>query len=656
MLLAWAGPAAAQAGHPLDALTGAEVAKAVAILKAAGHADATSRFPTITLLEPAKAQVLAWAPGDPVGRAAFVVMRHTRATYEAEIDLTAERVSRIEAVAGQPSIIIDEWLTAQDLTMADPRWRAAMAKRGITDFAQVTCSPLSPGRFAGESFGDRRILKVPCYDNRPAGTHLYGRPIAGVFSVVDVEAGEVLDVVDLGVVELPDQPEPARWQREPLKPVLHSAPQGANYEISGAVEVAWQNWSFHMRMDKRVGPIISLVRYDDDGRKRLVAYQISLSEMFVPYMDPGADWSYRTYLDSGEFGAGVQMSTLMSGSDCPETAAFVSTLVPNDKGETFPVRRAVCVFERNTGDPLWRHGSPARPTQLTRPEIELVVRSIPTIGNYDYVIDTVFTQAGEIEFRVGAAGIIAVRSVETGKLTDPTAARDTAYGELVAPGTVAIYHDHFFSFRLDLDIDGQKNTLIQDAVVPQRLPNDNPRRSIWTVERGRVVEEGSIGGGPAAWRVSNPNIAGALGHNPSYQIVPGHQDLSVLARDDDAQARALFATRELWVTRHHPRELYAAGDYPHLSAGGAGLPAYAGDGEAVDNQDIVVWYTVGFHHITRTEDWPIMPVQWHGFRVRPFNFFAENPVYDLPAGYAQPEAPALRATIPTEGGGAPPSP
>ena len=39
-----------------------------------------------------------------------------------------------------------------------------------------------------------------------------------------------------------------------------------------------------------------------DGKKqRDVAYQMNVAEMFVPYMSPDPTWSYRTFMDAGEF-------------------------------------------------------------------------------------------------------------------------------------------------------------------------------------------------------------------------------------------------------------------------------------------------------------------------------------------------------------------
>jgi primary-amine oxidase len=90
-------------------------------------------------------------------------------------------------------------------------------------------------------------------------------------------------------------------------------------------------------------------------------------------------------------------------------------------------------------------------------------------------------------------------------------------------------------------------------------------------------------------------------------------------------------TRHLWVTRHDPRERYAAGDYPNQHAGGAGLPAYVRDDAPLENTDVVLWYTFGSHHVVRPEDWPVMPVMALGFKLRPTGFFDRNPGLDVPA-------------------------
>ena len=89
-------------------------------------------------------------------------------------------------------------------------------------------------------------------------------------------------------------------------------------------------------------------------------------------------------------------------------------------------------------------------------------------------------------------------------------------------------------------------------------------------------------------------------------------------------------TKHLWVTRYDPQERYAAGDYPNQHPGGAGLPAYVEDDAPLDNAELVVWYTFGAHHVVRPEDWPVMPVTYIGFALKPPCFFDRNPALDVP--------------------------
>ena len=76
-------------------------------------------------------------------------------------------------------------------------------------------------------------------------------------------------------------------------------------------------------------------------------------------------------------------------------------------------------------------------------------------------------------------------------------------------------------------------------------------------------------------------------------------------------------------------ERYAAGDYPNQSAGG-GLPAWTASDRPIENRDLVLWYTVGFRHVTVAEDWPILTTKWRSFALVPFNFFEGNPAAQEP--------------------------
>ena len=88
------------------------------------------------------------------------------------------------------------------------------------------------------------------------------------------------------------------------------------------------------------------------------------------------------------------------------------------------------------------------------------------------------------------------------------------------------------------------------------------------------------------------------------------------------------------MTKYHPKERYPSGDYPNQHAGGDGLPRWTAANRAIDNTEVVLWYTFGHNHIPRPEDWPVMPASYIGFTLKPDGFFDANPALDLPPAAA----------------------
>jgi primary-amine oxidase len=618
--------AAPAAAHPLDALSGREIAATVAILRAVGDADRATRFALIDLDEPPKAAVRAWRPGMRLPRLAFVIARRGRRVYRGVVDLADRRVARWRPVAGvQSSILVAEWGIAQRATKADPAWRAAMRKRGYGNFADIFCSPLPAGYVADPQERGRRLLKMACYDTAGARNNVWGRPIAGLYALVDVDAGRVVRLSDSGAV--PVAPPPRRYAgAAPQSP--HPGPP-ADFTVAGGATggtVRWRDWSFHFRMDQRAGLVLSLLRYRDRGRERLVLYRGALAEMFVPYMDEAPGWAGRSYMDVGEFGFGLLASQLAPGIDCPADARFFDAVLPDGSGRPARLRHVVCLFERGTGAPLWRHAEIVDNTYAGRPARELVLRMIATLGNYDYIEDWALNAAGVLRIAVGATGIDAV-----------TAAHAAARGTPVAPGRIAVNHDHFLSFRLDVDIDGPGNTFVRERLVRRRITGPGGRRSLWTVVDTPVGREGPVvPEGAELWRIVNPTITTALGRHPGYELRPGSYTTSLLSPDDRAQRRARFSAAPLWVTAYDPRELYAAGTFPNQSRGGGGLPAYVAKRRPVAGADLVLWVTMGFHHVPRPEDWPVMATRWQSVALVPDGFFDHNPAVALRPSAAAP--------------------
>ena len=544
--------------HPLDALTADEITQTVKLLKDAGDVDQDTVYPAITLKPSAKEAMRAWTPGTPFTRTAFVILRKGLVTSEAVVDLSANKVVSFTAKPGvQPSIMDFEWAKARDAFMADKRFKEAISKRNLS-VKNVICTPNSAGAFPGDGLDGKRVVKIPCFSTLEAASPQAARPIEGLMGIVDSDSGEVLNVMDRDPVSMPPMPQgygTTLPQPGPeMRPVGIVAPQGSNIQLSGNLEVKWANWSLHLRPDKRAGVIFNLVRFVDAAKIRDIAYQMNIAEMFVPYMDPDPTWSYRTFMDAGEFGLGYMISSLKPGVDCPEASYFIDLTFPNDVGGTYTRTKALCLFERATGDPAWRHYSSGKREVTGVAQSEMVIRHIPTLGNYDYVVDYVFSPQGNITMRVGATGFDAIKSTTAKTMEDQGAAEASHYGTLVAPYTIAPNHDHYFSFRLDLDVDGPKNALVRDTVIPGKIPDSKTRNSLWTLKTDRYAAEGPIAeshmSAGETWRVINPDEKTGLGYNPSYWLDAHHAATSALDAADPPLRRAGFTTYSLWATRY----------------------------------------------------------------------------------------------------------
>jgi len=623
--------------HPLDPLTADEYAQTVRLLRDAGNVDDASRFPSLELREPEKSAVLAWSPGEEFSRTAFAVVKQGARTFEAVVDLTEGRVASWREIEGvQPSLLLEEFMGVGEILAANAEFREAIEARGVT-MDEVACLPMTLGNYQIPEHEGRRLLKTPCYLITDENS-LFNRPIEGLWAVVDLNAREVIEIVDEGVIPISDAPggidESAIGRpREALEPVVLHQPNGANFSISGHM-VEWDNWSFHQRLDKRSGLVISDVRVREGDVERRVLYQGALSELVVPYMDPNGAWFSRTFMDGGEYGFGANATPLTAGYDCPDTGVLLDAVLPDDSGEGYVAEDVICIFERNVGDPAWRHFDNLRAQTFEgRRAVDLVVRMAATIGNYDYFLDWVFTQDGRLQVRIGATGFDGLKGVDIGSMNDAGAEAETAYGTLVAPNLVATNHDHFFSFRLDVDVDGADNSVSIDRLAPFEM--DGPRKSGWAIESTVLGSEQEAlidydPAHPALWRVVNPGAEGPVGHAPGYVLRPGNSvAYSLLAPDDSPSRRAGFVQHQLWVTPYDADERYAAGMYVNQSPGGGGLPSWTRADRGIRNTDIVLWYTAGFHHVPRTEDFPIMPSVWEQFELMPFNFFERNPALDL---------------------------
>jgi len=623
--------------HPLDALRTEEYWTVYDVLQASGHVDEDTQYASVLLHEPAKETVLGWKSGQTAPREADVVLTRKGLTIEARVDIAGRKLESWKEVPGvQAPIFLSEILGLSDTILRDARVKEALAKRGIKDLNLVECATVPVGYLAFPEQNGHRIGFADC-DLLHGVYHGWGRLISGLSIEVDFTERKVLQVIDEGPLPVPDSPinfeEAPDTPRPGTKPGIISQPAGPSFEIKDG-EVAWQNWRFRFRLDSRNGVILNLVRVNDGGRLRSVLYEGMVSELFVPYMDATRGWSTRVFVDAGEFYPGGILQSLREGLDCPSNAVYFDGLSSNEKGAPVLHPQEACLFEKFDGDIAWRHGDDTG--VWGRPTRSLVLRSAALIGNYDYLFDWRFEQDGSIQVAAGATGIIetrAVAAVSVGGAHGADAVEN--YGQLVAKNTLGVNHDHFFSYRLDLDVDGPDNSFMVHRLVQKQLPAGGPRKTIWVAEPFMAANEREAmvdirPEKPTMLLFVNPNVKGPLGHPTGYEIMPGVTAVSLLDPEDGAQKAGAFSAHQLWVTPYQPDERYAGGMYPISSKGNDGLAVWTKENRKIENTDIVAWYTMGFHHVPREEDWPVMPMMWHEFTIRPFDFFAQNPVLDLP--------------------------
>jgi primary-amine oxidase len=611
----------AAAPHPLSPLTADEIRAATHIFRSSPKFPAGAQFSILTLDEPPKAQVLAKAA---VPRRAFAVIydHPTDHTFEAIANLTTGALDSWKEIPGsEPAIDAVDSDLADQIVRRDPRWAQAMHARGIRDVQRVVTMSWTAGYFGlpGTELG-RIVRVVPYYAG--AGQNLYAHPVEGVVAHVNLTTHKILDFLDIDR-DAPVSRENAdlnpRTLRPAPSPLVITQPNGPGFQIEDG-EVRWQKWRFRYALHPREGVVLYTVGYEESGKIRPIMYRGSLSEMVVPYGDPTPGWFFRNSFDVGELGLGSTASPLRVGVDCPANCTLLDAILGGDDGEPRVIPGAVALFERD-GGVAWKHAD------NTRRSRELVLAYWSQPGNYEYGFEWVFHQDGTLEMRVELTGIMAVKGVANGA-HDP-------YSHLVAPNVAAPHHEHFFAFRLDMDVDGLSNRVVELNTVPMPPGPKNPYGGGFTMEESPLRTEQAAErqlnlASSRKWLVESTTATNSLGHPTGYLLLPGENSVPFALPDSWVRKRAGFLNAHLWVTPYSDSERYAAGDFPNQSKGGDGLPKWTAANRSVDGRDVVLWYVMGITHNPRPEDWPVMPVYEAGFKLMPVGFFSSNPAIDLP--------------------------
>ncbi|POS74741.1 copper amine oxidase 1 [Diaporthe helianthi] len=655
--------------HPLGPLTAGEISKSSDLIRAQWPEGTKFQFKIVTLLEPPKTELApylqaerAGQPVKPIDRKSQVVyyLRNTDKLHEAVVNLS---VSKVESnVRLGPFIHApgdgEELVEIEKAMLADPGVRAEIEKLKLPEGSVVVSDPWiygSDGVHDGLFSDQKRVKQCFLYMRDPQNSkeedgchYAFPLPISPVIDTVDYKViridilptGKDSTVKPLEAWKGPVPPNEYIPEAQPnglrtdLKPLRVVQPEGASFTVEEYSEdglgkvLKWQKWEFKVGFNQREGMVLYDVHYDGNP----LFYRLSLSDMAIPYADPRHPFHKKQAFDLGDVGAGIMANNLSLGCDCLGSIYYISGVLADTEGKPQDYPNVVCIHEQDSGL-LWKHTNYRTNRAVAVRNRELVLQSILTVSNYEYILAWNFSLAGDITYEVRATGILSTQPVDLDLTKEPH-----PYGTVVHPGVLAAYHQHFFSLRVDPMIAGAENQQVvyEEALAIPRDPKENPHGVGYTVKRTPITTSGGYDLDTArnrTFKLVNTGVKNSVnGASVAYKIhVPPMQPILADA-ESYHHRRAEFADHSIYVTRYKENELFAGGYYTNQSRGGTGVRAWAArkDDLAPSSGSPVVWVQFGINHIPRIEDFPVMPMEMIKVTMRPANFFDRNPALDVP--------------------------
>ncbi len=610
-----------------------EITTVVSTLREAGYFPDSSRIAYLGLVDPPRRP-----EDDADGERIFRVFtldtaggpaRDLAVSATANTVLTATELDTAET--GELPVLEEEFEVVEQILSTDPDWLAALDKRGL-DVEKVRVAPLSAGVFEYPEEKGRRILRGLAFVQDHPQDSAWAHPVDGLVAYVDVANKTVDQVLDIAVVPVPAEhgnytdPELTGPLRTTQKPIEITQPEGPSFTVTNGNHVEWEKWSLDIGFDVREGLVLHNIGFADGDRTRRILNRASIAEMVVPYGDPSPVRSWQNYFDTGEYLVGQFANSLELGCDCLGEIHYISPTVSDALGNPRTIANGICMHEEDASI-LAKHSDLWSGINYTRRNRRLVISFFTTVGNYDYGFYWYLYLDGTIEFEAKATGVV---------FTSAHPGGDYPYASEMAPGLGAPFHQHLFGARLDFALDGGPSRVAEEDAVRVPTGPENPRGNAFTRRRTVLATESQAARDAKpevarTWIVQNPRAANRLGEPVGYKLHPQGQPTLLADEGSSIHRRATFASKALWVTRHDESQRYPTGDFVNQHPGGAGIPAWIEADRDIDGQDVVVWHTFGLTHFPRTEDWPIMPVDSVGFKLRPEGFFDRSPVLDVPA-------------------------
>ena len=407
----------------------------------------------------------------------------------------------------QPAVSMDEYVEAGRVCREDAGFREALARRGITGDAVelVHVEPWTVGAFEG---GERRVARCLAWLRSSLDdVNPYGRPIGRLVAVVDLHLMQVVRIDDHGVLPVPDHDADYRngggsGYRSDLRPIEITQPEGVSFTLHGR-ELRWQKWRLRVGFSHRESLVLHEIGYEDNGELRPVCHRASIAELVIPYGDPNPTVHFKNVFDIGEYGVGPLVNALELGCDCLGDITYLDAACIDGRGNVVLLPNAICIHEEDYGI-LWKHRDDNTGSTDVARSRRLVISCIATVGNYEYGFFWYLYQDGTIEFEGKLTGIVLTAGVPAGQ--------EQRHATEIEHGVAAGYHQHFFTARLDMDVDGAANVAYEIESVAEPGGPDNPERSAFTTVRRTFQRESQAmrDVSPLSarrWRVENPSPA-----------------------------------------------------------------------------------------------------------------------------------------------------
>ncbi|KAM7069639.1 amine oxidase [copper-containing] 2 isoform 1-T1 [Molossus nigricans] len=408
----------------------------------------------------------------------------------------------------------------------------------------------------------------------------------------------------------------------PLPP-LQLSPQASQYSVQGKLVVS-SLWTFTFGHGVFSGMRIFDIRFKGER----VAYEVSVQECVSVYGADSPKTMMTRYLDSS-YGLGRNSRGLVRGVDCPYQSTMVDIHVLVGQGAVQLLPGAVCIFEEAQGLPLRRHYNHLQSHFYGGlAGSALVVRSVSSVGNYDYIWDFVFYPNGVLEGRVHATGFVNTAFLSGGE-------ESLLFGNRVGERVLGTVHTHAFHFKLDLDVAGLKNWVVAEDVVFK--PVAAPWSPEHQLQRPQLIRQVLEREDLTAFPLGNPlprylylagNQTNAWGHQRGYRIQI-HGPLGIhMPLESDMEKALSWGRYQLAVTRRKEEESQSSSIYYQNDIWTPTI-AFADfiNNETLLGEDLVAWVTASFLHIPHAEDVPNTVTVGNrvGFLLRPYNFFDEDP-------------------------------